>query len=165
MSHMVDIYLREAVVADGPILESYQLEDSQYTTMPMEAMTESLHIIEKYPILILVENDLAGFFILEIGMDVQIYTDEPNTVLLRAYSIDDRFQGKGYGKLSLERLHGFVETKFPSIKKVVLAVNHGNISAQMLYLKAGFYDTKRKIHGIKGVQFVFEMDINETSKE
>ncbi|MGX7418525.1 GNAT family N-acetyltransferase [Carnobacterium gallinarum] len=153
---MNQLFLREAVVADGSLLEQYVLEDTQFTSLPMDAMTNSLYEIEKHPILILEKESLVGFFILQVGIGVNVYTEDQNAVLLRAYSIDDRFQGKGYGKRSLEILPAYIQEQFPMSKKVILAVNHGNISAQMLYLKADFYDTKRRIHGEKGTQFIFE---------
>lgn len=156
---MNQVFLREAVVADGAMLEQYVLEDSQFTVLPMEAMTTSLYAIEKHPILIMEAEKVVGFFILQVGIGVSQYTEDEDAVLLKAYSIDDRFQGKGYGKRSLEVLPAFVKAYFPKSKKVVLAVNHGNISAQMLYLKAHFYDTKRRIHGVKGLQFIFELTI------
>lgn len=161
MNQRADIRLREAVLTDSHLLEQYQLQDSKYTTMPMKAATDSLRSLDIFPVLILAEDDLVGFFTLKTGVEVKTYTDEPNVLLLKSYSIDDRFQGKGFGKLSLQKVHGFVAEKFPGIKKVVLGVNKANIAAQLLYLKIGFLDTKRRIEGSLGVQFVLEMEIQE----
>lgn len=159
MKKEVGVRLREARVSDGELLASYFLEDSHFTSLPMDAMTQTLYEVEKHPIMILKEEVLVGFFILQVGIGVEPYTDNPNAILLRAYSIDDRYQGKGYGKESMSSLKAFVNEYFPQVNEVVLAVNHMNIGAQMLYLKSGFYDTKRRINGELGVQFVYSMDL------
>lgn len=74
-------------------------------------------------------------------------------------SINPNFQGKGYGKLALLNLNEFIDTQQISFNKIVLGVNHKNIAAQKLYEKAGFIKSERTCMGIKGLQYIYELNL------
>ncbi|WP_306659888.1 GNAT family N-acetyltransferase [Bacillus sp. AFS002410] len=80
-------------------------------------------------------------------------------MLLRAYSIDSNFQGKGIAKQSLKLLPDFVKAHFPEKNEIILGVNHKNIAAQHVYLKSGFVDKGVRVMGKKGELFVMHMDL------
>lgn len=163
MADIHEIELKEATIEDIPLLESYLLEDDQYTAMPIDAMTESLHETQKYPILIIKEESLVGFFILQKDKLIKNYPLSKETLFLQNHSIDQRFQKKGYGKLSMELLPAFIQEHFEEINEVVLTVDHDNLSGQMLYLKSGFKDTKKRIKEKDTYKFIYAKKLNSTT--
>lgn len=144
MSKRNGMELKEATIGDISLLESYLLEENQYADMPIKAMTNSLHETEKRPILILSENSLVGFFILQKNKVIEATTLADNCLFLKDHSIDERYQEKGYGKLSIESLSDYVKNHFDGVDEIILGVDYDNLSGQMLYLKTGFRDTKKR---------------------
>ena len=56
--------------------------------------------------------------------------------------IDEKYQGKGYGKVALEQILSYVGTKpFGDSNRVTLTCNKDNTSALTLYRNLGFKDT------------------------
>lgn len=78
------------------------------------------------------------------------YSNNPNAILLRAFSTDKYQQGKGYAKQALTLLPEFVEENFNDINEIVLSVNIQNEVAQRLYHKCGFVDEGVRKEGKKG---------------
>lgn len=157
---MEKITLREAVIEDAPKLENYAIDSNPYVTKPMDALTESMHETEKHPILILKEDELIGFFILQLGVGVSEYTDNPKAILFKAHSIDLNYQGEGYAKESLELLSDYVRYHYPWINEIVLSVSIDNISSQMLYVRSGFSSTQKRINIGDSVEFVLSKNLD-----
>ncbi|MBC2259027.1 GNAT family N-acetyltransferase [Listeria booriae] len=137
-------------------LSNYTLTNDTFCAHPTAIidLKPSYHSVLVYD-----ASDIVGFFVLDNGEDVAIYTDQPNTILLRAYSIDTNQQGKGYAKQSLQLLPSFAKKHFSDIQTIVLAVNVRNIPAQKAYLKSGFTDTTRTVMGPRGEQHVYALHI------
>lgn len=94
----------------------------------------------------------SGFFILDFGSDKDELSDNPYSVLLRSFSINPKFQGKGIGKNAMNLVSDFVKKYFPHTKLVVLAVNQNNITAISLYEKTGFNFVGNMREGRSGLQ-------------
>lgn len=159
MNGIEDLILIEATVGDINRIENYAIEENPYTVMPMDGMTESLHEYEKHPILILNEEEMVGFFILQTGESILKYTSNPHAILLKAHSVDKRYQKQGYGKASMEKLPEFIKKYFSSINEIILLIDYDNISGQMMYLKSGFKDTKNKVKELDGYKFVYSKSL------
>ncbi|MFP7732563.1 GNAT family N-acetyltransferase [Priestia aryabhattai] len=144
-------------------IHSYTLPEEQliYTALPAEAIAKCKQERDRTPVLIVVENKLAGFFVLDAGEAVKKYTDSSGVLLIRLYSIHPDYQRNGVGKKSLKLLSSFIEHHFPTKNEVVLGVNHKNTAAQHLYKRCGFVDTNRHIVGSQGKQFVYQMNIKK----
>ena len=153
------IELKEATIEDISMLESYLLEEHQYADMPIKAMTNSLHETEKHPILILNENGLVGFFILQKNKLIDNVSIGKNCLFLKDHSIDERFQEKGFGKLSIEALPEYIRTHFNGVNEIILAIDYDNLSGQMLYLKTGFKDTKKRYKEKNRSGFIYSKKI------
>ncbi|MBC1501289.1 GNAT family N-acetyltransferase [Listeria weihenstephanensis] len=153
MTLTLQSYTKEAQQA----IQNYTLTDDTFCAHPLELLAKAAEKASYHCILMYDQDQLVGFFVLDNGEDVKIYTEAPDTLLLRGYSIDSTKQGKGYGTRSLSQLSDYVKHHFPTIKTVVLAVNKRNIPAQKLYLKSGFIQTNRTIMGPRGEQFVYEL--------
>jgi len=122
--------------------------------------SEMLEVTNKrHPIVILNKLEPVGFFVLHSSERVKEYTDNPKGMLLTAFSINFKHQGKGYAKKGLNQIDSFVKKLFPWCNEIILAVNHKNISAQKLYKKVGFKDTGNRKIGKLGEQYLFSYEI------
>ncbi|MGE8207789.1 GNAT family N-acetyltransferase [Heyndrickxia sp. NPDC080065] len=131
-------------------------EQEQFTALPSE-MLEVSH--ERHPIVILSDNEPVGFFVLHSSARVKEYTDNPDAMLLTAFSVNHLHQGKGFAKKGLQQLNTFIHQEFPTCNEVVLAVNKRNIPAQKLYEKVGYEDTGRRKMGKIGEQLIFSLSL------
>lgn len=132
-------------------------EQERFTSLPI-AMLEASE--GRYPIVILSESHPVGFFVLHTSSRVQDYTDNPNAMLLTAFSIDHQQQGKGYAKKGLLQIDHFIREFFQHCNEIVLAVNHKNIVAQKVYEKVGYQDTGRRKIGKLGEQFIYSYTLH-----
>lgn len=142
---------------------NYQLNNEQAQfTMSIEACIHQRKDLEdpgKSIIVARLGETPIGFFILDQGADKLQLTANRNAVLIRSYSINPGYQGKGYGKKVMELLTGYVKEQYPAANELVLSVNLENEHARQVYLKAGFSDTGRQITGIRGPQYVLSKTI------
>jgi diamine N-acetyltransferase len=81
------------------------------------------------------ENNLVGF--------VMITVDETTTwsYWLNGFIIDAIYQGKGYGKATINSVIRYIIENFPNSKCLNLTVCADNFSARKLYEKFGFSET------------------------
>ena len=119
-------------------------EQEQFTALPIHSL-EMTH--ERHPIVILINNEPVGFFVLHSSDRVKEYSDNPKAMLLTSFSINHSHQGKGFAKRGMQQIEDFVKRKFPACDEIVLAVNKRNIAAQKLYEKVGYKDTGRRKMG------------------
>ena len=77
----------------------------------------------------MVEDTLVTFFVLHKKEGVRPYSKNPNAILLRTFSTDFRYQGKGYALKTLLLQPEFVKENFKDINEIVLAVNLKNEAA------------------------------------
>jgi RimJ/RimL family protein N-acetyltransferase len=139
-------------------LESFRLPEKQeqFTALPKDMLEVS---DVRHPIVITGSEVPVGFFVLNASERVKEYTDNPDAMLLTAFSINYVQQGKGYAKLGMQQLKDFVNHEFPTCNEVVLAVNHRNIPAQKLYESVGFVDTGRRKIGNIGEQYILSLSV------
>lgn len=135
-------------------------EQEQFTALPIHSL-EMTH--ERHPIVILINNEPVGFFVLHSSDRVKEYSDNPNAMLLTALSINHSHQGKGYAKEGMKQIESFVKQKFPACDEIVLAVNKRNMAAQKLYEKVGYKDTGSRKMGKNGEQFVLSYPVRSDS--
>jgi RimJ/RimL family protein N-acetyltransferase len=142
-------------------LKKYHLsiEDREFTGMPMESIRICSGEKNRIPIIIDYNGLAVGYFVLHGWDRISNYTDNEFALLLRTYSIDSRYQGKGLAKQSMKLFPDFVSKHFPYVNEIVLAVNHRNAAAQQLYKQGGFADTGKRIMGRKGEQLVYHMKL------
>ena len=146
----------------GIQIRNYQLADATYTGQPADVIEFCQTDSERYPLVILNElEQLVGFFCLHLGAGPETYDFlREEAVLLRAFSIDERFRKLGYAKASLDLLPSWIDQHLPgNIRKVVLAVNAKNISAQKTYEKAGFVKNSRTAQGRLGLLYLYEKNL------
>jgi RimJ/RimL family protein N-acetyltransferase len=129
------------------VLECGQSESSQSKSSQSESsQSESDRVI--------------GFFVLCWGKEVAHYASSPNTMGFRAYLIDAREQGQGYGTAVFAVLQKFLLEHFPQFTELNLTVNLKNPRAYRAYLRAGFEDSGVLYHGgAFGPQHVLSLPI------
>ena len=134
------------------LIEQYQLSEDQrqFTATPTECIKLSNEDPDRYSILAMVQDNLVTFFNLHKNEGVKPYSNNDRSILLRAFSTDFRYQGKGYAKNVLLKLPTFVKEHFNQVDEIVLAVNLQNTVAQGLYKKCGFIDEGERRMGNKG---------------
>ncbi len=142
-------------------LRAFELpeEQAKFTALPGEVLELSLHDKNQYPVVILAGDTPVGFFILDRGEATASLSDNPNAILLRAFSVDHAHQGRGYAKRGMRNAAAFVAEHLPGVEEVVLAVNERNLVAKRLYEASGFRDTGRKRQGPIGMQHILSLSL------
>src|SRR5690606_348492 len=105
-------------------------------------------------------HSIVGFFILDQGNDKFVLTDNQYAIVIRSFSINPIYQGKGIGQQAMMAVSHYVQNNFTDVNEIVLSVNSKNINAYHTYLKAGFVDTGECIDRPIGVQNVLSQILN-----
>jgi len=84
------------------------------------------------PYAIMLENKMIGLFYIS-------YTpDSADNYWIGGFFIDKKYQGSGYGKLSLNKILRFIPTVHPNCQEMKLTVEEENSLARNLYENLGF---------------------------
>lgn len=143
-------------------LENYPLSEEHlsFTGHPLELLERAQVNVTYTPIIITEDDQVAGFFVLDTGADKFHYTDIPESILLRGYSIHPAYQGRGIAQKSMKLLQTFVAKHFSDINRIVLGVNEANKAAQTVYAKSGFIDEGRRFNGRSGIQIAMSLSLD-----
>ena len=146
---------------NNELIKEYVLLEEQlkFTGHPKDCVQLAKDDNDRTPILAIVENRLVTYFDLHQNEGVKPYSNNPNAILLRAFSTDAREQGKGYAKKALTLLPHYVREHFPHINEIVLAVNVKNDVAEALYYKCGYIDKGERRQGPKGELIIMSYDL------
>ena len=84
------------------------------------------------PYVILLKNNMIGMFYIS-------YTPgSTDNYWIGGFFIDKKYQGLGYGKLSLDKILEFIPTIHANCQQIKLTIEKENSIAQRLYESAGF---------------------------
>lgn len=99
----------------------------------------------------------AGFFVLDAAPSP---ADADAGITLRAFFVDERFQGRGIAAAALDALPKVIREHHPEVVRAVLTVNCRNESAREVYLRHGWVDTGALyLGGDAGPQHVLTLDV------
>lgn len=154
------IRIRKYSVADHSRVVSLQVhpEQTRYSGEIGEVLELArdhwlFHVIE-------VGSDIIGFFNLDTGYHRQYPFSREDEYGLRAFFIDRRFQGRGYGSAAIRALRPYLVLQFPGVSSLCLTVNCKNINAYKVYSHNGFTDSGELYHGGKaGPQHIMRMEL------
>ncbi|HSI66656.1 MAG TPA: GNAT family protein [Planococcus sp. (in: firmicutes)] len=135
-------------------------EQREFARLPQEIIERDALDPLKHLVIIRARGEAAGFFELDESEDRKKFSDNPKALLLRGFSVNPKFQGRGIATGSVYALPGFMNKEYPDFDEVVLGVNARNLPAQRVYQKAGFEDTGRRLMRSKGEQIVMSMKLD-----
>lgn len=101
----------------------------------------------RHPFVLIADGTLVGFFHIDTA-----YAEEYQFALagdygLRAFLVDHRHQGQGFGRQAMTHLPLLMQAQYPDAKRLVLTVNCKNPTAYQLYRRYGFEDEGELYHG------------------
>lgn len=142
-------------------IRDYKLPPEQYlfTSYPLEALEQVYQGCDKFPVLILNNGKAVGFFCLYSGKRVAEVSTNHRALLLTSFSVNYKYQKRGFAKQALYSISNFIKNHFEEIDEVVLLVNMKNIPAQSLYINCGFKDMGERRMGKRGEQMVLHLKI------
>jgi ribosomal protein S18 acetylase RimI-like enzyme len=100
---------------------------------------------------LLAEDTPVAFLLLKRPPALPAWANE-HSATLHALQVDQRSQGKGYGKACLQALPEAARLAWPEIKGLELSVDADNASAIGLYAKYGFVDSGEAYKGRIGYE-------------
>lgn len=159
MIHKKDVSLH-AYTSKVSVKYDLPSDQLQFTGLPQDIIQRDAENPLKHLVVIYAGDEVAGFFELDESEDRKLYSNNPKAMLLRAFSVNPKFQGRGIATGSIYALPNFIKKEYPAFNEVVLGVNANNIAAQHVYKRAGFEDTGRRLMRPKGEQIVMCMRID-----
>lgn len=150
-------------VSDSDLSELFELKvaDNQikYVGVISELLDDLPNTLHSH--VILDGEAIIGFFNIDTAYSTNYEFTNENELGLRAFFIDVRKQGKGYGRLASQALKPYLSSKYRSYSSIALTVNCKNPNAYEAYVKGGFTDTGELFHGGKaGPQNIMRMTLN-----
>ena len=110
--------------------------------------TTHLHVIKS-------NNDIVGFFKLDINYAASYEFCPENSIGLRSFVLDKNQQGKGLGTAAVKAIYPYLKVNYPMYQWIYLTVNCKNITAFTCYQKGGFeYINEKYLGGAAGPQFI-----------
>ena len=100
---------------------------------------------------LLAEDIAVAFLLLKRPPLLPAWANE-HSATLHALQVDQRAQGKGYGKACLQALPEVALQAFPEIKALELSVDADNEAAIALYARFGFVDSGEAYKGRIGYE-------------
>ncbi|PTE71669.1 GNAT family N-acetyltransferase, partial [Staphylococcus devriesei] len=141
----------------------FKLSERQqvYSSLPKSVLEEALNDENRIAnIAINEEGDVVGFFVLHQYYQHEGYDTPENVVYVRSLSINEKFQGNGYGTTMMMHLPQYVQEVFPEINHLYLVVDAENKGAWNVYERAGFMHAATKEEGPIGKERLYYLDLD-----
>jgi diamine N-acetyltransferase len=127
--------------------------DQTHVATNAESMAEAARDPDDKPIAIYDGETPVGFVMYSLD-------HEGKFLWISRFMIDKDFQGKGYGRATLELLKQ-IAMDDPGIIKLALSTEKDNTEGIAFYTKFGFKDTGRTLHDEEDGEEVFELDLEK----
>ena len=156
MSTGTKLEIRPYTETDDRKIANYSLPEEQaiYTSLPLDIVEAFQQDPCNLPFVIYAETELVGCFAIYTDPSGNIYTRNEKALLLKSFSIDSRFQNRGYALDTLYSLPEISQRLFPDKQEIILTVHHTNTPARNLYEKAGFIDQGLRFAGEYGEELI-----------
>lgn len=119
----------------------------------LEATTDRVHMH-----LVLADDLVVGIFLVDLSYPEKYEFSSLNSLGLRAYMIDARHQGKGFGTTAIKLLPAYLKETYAEHSQIFLTVNCRNPVAHRCYLNGGFIDTEQLyLGGAAGPQHIMKL--------
>jgi cysteine synthase A len=134
-------------------LDSEQEQFAGSVDAVFDALQASPYPRMEHPFAIVAGTRTVGFLVLREKLALPDWAPH-GAVTLHSFRIRQAFQGMGYGSAAVALAISWVRARRRAASQVMLAVNARNAPARALYLKSGFVDTGRIVHGPVGDQHI-----------
>ena len=127
-------------ITEENFLDAFNLKlapgQEQYVSHPIRSLAQAyVYRNQCQPFGIYAEDKIVGYVMVIYDYDLTEYD-------IWHMMVDESSQGKGYGRLALERVLEYIQTKpFGSSSRVALTCNRENVHALNLYRDKGFAET------------------------
>ena len=124
-------------ITEENFLDAFNLKlapgQEQYVSHPIRSLAQAyVYRNQCQPFGIYAEDKIVGYVMVIYDYDLTEYD-------IWHMMVDESSQGKGYGRLALERVLEYIQTKpFGSSSRVALTCNRENVHALNLYRDKGF---------------------------
>jgi len=161
-------------------VNEFKLSERQqiYSSLPKSVLDDALNDENRVAnIAMNQEGQVVGFFVLHQYYQHEGYDTPENVVYVRSLSVNEKYQGHGYGTKMMMFLPQYVQELFPDFNHLYLVVDAENKGAWNVYERAGFMHTATKEEGPIGKERLYYLDLDskhvsslrlvesETSKE
>lgn len=144
-------------------LYDFKLSERQqiYSSLPKDVLDEAISDDDRIANIVLnQDNQVIGFFVLHQYYQHEGYDTPKQVVYIRSLSINEAFQGSGYGTQIMMYIPQYVQTVYPDFNHLYLVVDAENKGAWNLYERAGFMHTATKEEGPIGKERLYYLDLD-----
>ncbi len=144
-------------------LHHFKLSERQqiYSSLPKDVLDDALSDKDRIANIALNEDgEVVGFFVLHQYYQHEGYDTPKQVIYVRSLSVNERFQGCGYGTKMMMHLPQYVQKLFPSFNHLYLVVDAENKGAWNVYERAGFMHTATKEEGPIGKERLYYLDLD-----
>ncbi|GEP84934.1 spermine/spermidine acetyltransferase blt [Staphylococcus piscifermentans] len=144
------------------ILE-FELSERQqiYSSLPIQVLEDALGDENRIAnIAINKDKEVVGFFVLHQFYQHEGYDTPDHVVYIRSLSINEKFQGNGYGTKIMMNLPDYVQSLYSDFNHLYLVVDAENQAAWNVYERAGFMHAATKEEGPIGKERLYYLDLD-----
>lgn len=144
-------------------LYDFELSERQqiYSSLPKIVLDDAIKDEDRIANIVLNEqNKVIGFFVLHQYYQHEGYDTPKKVVYVRSLSINEKYQGNGYGTKIMMFLPQYVQYLFPEFNHLYLVVDAENKGAWNVYERAGFMHTATKEEGPIGKERLYYLDLD-----
>ncbi|ARJ50295.1 GNAT family N-acetyltransferase [Staphylococcus lutrae] len=144
-------------------LYQFELSERQqvYSSLPKAVLDDALNDDNREANIVLNDKGaVIGFFVLHQHYQHEGYDTPHEVIYIRSLSINEAFQGKGYGTKIMMSLPEYVQMLFPDFNHLYLVVDAENEAAWNVYERAGFMHTATKEEGPIGKERLYYLDLD-----
>lgn len=144
-------------------VNEFNLSERQqiYSSLPKTVLDDALNDENRVAnIAMNQEGQVVGFFVLHQYYQHEGYDTPENVVYVRSLSVNEKYQGHGYGTKMMMFLPQYVQELFPDFNHLYLVVDAENKGAWNVYERAGFMHTATKEEGPIGKERLYYLDLD-----
>jgi RimJ/RimL family protein N-acetyltransferase len=151
----------DASLADALLHLQVQPTQQNFVGSIVNLLADAANCPDGEPMAVLQGDNVIGYY--RIDPNARSITGRdfaPHALGLRAFFLDARWQGLGWGAKALDALLADLRTRHPQARRLVLTVHACNAAALALYRRAGFVDSGERYHGgHAGPQYLLWRDL------
>ena len=158
-----DLIVQEFEECYREAVEQFELSERQqiYSSLPKDVLDEALEDPHRVAnIARNQEGEVVAFFVLHEYYQHEGYDTQNHVVYVRSLSVNEAFQGHGYGTKVMMYLPQYVQELFPDFNHLYLVVDAENEAAWNLYERSGFMHAATKEEGPIGKERLYYLDLD-----